>query len=492
MDSVEMKTLEEVSRLTEKFADFAGSIIMQLLQKQGYVEKQGIQALLTHVRTGGETRTTIVSEQRAEDFKELLKEAHVPFVEIEHVDAKTKERTMFFVYRDIDEGKVREVIKLFEIGLDKECHEVDLDTFEKLMDKKNYGTLSDLSREEILAFREAAKVYDFTYCVVADGEQYSILGSDTQMLKSIFTDMCYNLSGERGKAYEAALREHIQMQENLIEQMKPETGKVKYLVSATHPENFITVDEQGITTHSIGTREETQPDGTTKQVIYDVRHVTYPGYDTEKLKLLALELQKPVLLSQEEFTLVTGLSKTKEAILSPQFVEAYEKLVDVLRDKKPNFTRVPQRKPLFSREELIGYSNIPMSVIYKLQEQNLSNVYIDGNDVAYPKEIEEEMNTFWEQELYADIPVEEREAERSKYESREENAALEYMLLMEAGERSMIKGKQVNPDILNEVQKEAMEKVAKKEIKEQVMNKEVAKILQNHMRDRRMQQEVPR
>ena len=492
MESVEMKTLEEVSRLTERFADFAGNIIMQLLQKQGYVEEQGIKALLTHVRDGGGTRTTTVSGQRAEEFKGLLKRAHIPFVEIEHVDSQTKERMVFFVYRDMDEAGVRDVIKQFEISLDQECHEVDLDTFERLMDKKPYGTVYGMSKEELYAFREAARGYDFTYCVVADGPMYSVIGSDKGTLEKITCDMCYNLSGERGRSYENSLHEYFRMQENFVERMKPEAGKVKYIVSGKNPQNFITVDEQGITTHSVGTRKERGADGVMKEVVYDVRHVTFPGVDREKLESLALELYKPVILSQEEFPLVTGLSKTREAILSPDFVEGYSALLQQMEHRRADITRVPKRKPLYVREELIGYSNVPVQVLLKLKEKELPQVYVDGSDVAYPKELEEEMNVFWEQELYRDMSREERAAEREKYESREENAALEYMLLIEAAERSVLRGKAVQPELLNEVQREAMERMAKKEIKEQTMSKEVAKLLQDQMRDRRMQQEIER
>ena len=72
MENFEMATLQETGRVVEKMADFAGNVIVQLLQKQGYVEKQGIKALLDHIREGGGTLTTVVSEQRAEDFKEDL------------------------------------------------------------------------------------------------------------------------------------------------------------------------------------------------------------------------------------------------------------------------------------------------------------------------------------------------------------------------------------------------------------------------------------
>ena len=59
-------------------------------------------------------------------------------------------------------------MKQFEITLDLSCHEVDLDTFIQLTDKKSYGTVGNLTKAEVYAFREAAKEYVFEYCVVAD------------------------------------------------------------------------------------------------------------------------------------------------------------------------------------------------------------------------------------------------------------------------------------------------------------------------------------
>ena len=145
----------------------------------------------------------------------------------------------------------------------------------------------------------------------------------------------------------------------------------------------------------------------------------------------------------------------------------------------------------------IGKLFIPGVILDKREgfdtlEREIMDLHVDGSDVAYPKELEEEMNVFWEQELYHDMSREDRAAEKEKYESRGENAALEYMLLIEETERSVLRGKAVQPEILNEAQKEAMERMAKKEIKEQTMSKEVAKLLQDQMRDRRMQQEIER
>ncbi|MBR4059204.1 MAG: hypothetical protein IKK03_05110 [Lachnospiraceae bacterium] len=49
--------------------------------------------------------------------------------------------------------------KQFELALDQSCHEVDLDTFIQMTDKKPYGTVSNLTKAEVYAFWEAAKRY---------------------------------------------------------------------------------------------------------------------------------------------------------------------------------------------------------------------------------------------------------------------------------------------------------------------------------------------
>ena len=492
METVEMHTLSDLSRVTEKLADFAGNILMQLMQKQGYVEEQDMKALLTHIRAGGQTRTTTVSEQRAEDFKELLKKAHIPYVEIEHMDATTKERSMFFIYRDIDEAKVKDVIRQFEIRLDQDCHEVDLDTFEKMMDKQTYSAVYGLSKEEIEAFREAVRDYNLMYSVVADGHKYAVIGNDKEMLEDAIMDTCYNLSGERGASYMKSIRESFARNDDFLNRMKPEPGMVKYVVSGTHPENFITVDEQGITTHSIGVREEMQKDGSRKQIVYDMRHVSYPGFDKERLNVLALELGKPMIFDQADFSLVTGLSKTKEAILSPSFVENYETLKAQLKFKIADIKPVPKRKPMYEREALIGYTNVPSYVLEQLQKLELPDVYVDGKDVAYPKELEKEMDVFFDREWFADLTPMEKQQEQQLHESKDENTAIEHMLSIEKVQREVLKSRLVQPELLNEVQKEAFERSAQKEIREQKMSKEMANLLQNQIRDRQLQQELDR
>ena len=477
MDSMEMRTLQETGRVVEKMADFAGSVILQLMQKQGYVEKQGIKALLDHIWEGGGTLTTVVSEQRAEDFKELMKKEHIPYVEIEHIDPNTKKKSIFFVYRDCDRMGVKDVMKQFEIVLVQSCHEVDLDTFIKMMDKKSYGTVSNLTKAEVYAFREAAKGYVFNYSVVADGERYAIVGSDTHAFSFAVSDMCYNLSGNLGREYEIALQSYLLQQNELMERMKPEPGQVKYMVNKNNPANFISVDEKGITTHSVGRRPERGADGVVRDVIYDSYHQTYEGYDKEKLKQLAKELHNPIILSAESFPLVKEVTKTGEAVLSRDFVQQNKDFVEGMKKRKSDLPKLPQRKPMYVKENIVALSNVPRKVINALVQTEIPEVYVYGCDVAYPKELAKRMDAFLEKHLYQGMAPEDKaklQEEMTVYEeSKTGNKAVNYMLQMEERDREMLRGGNRHmPDYYNEVQKEAMERLGSKKIWEQIMKKE--------------------
>lgn len=104
-------------------------------------------------------------------------------------------------------------------------------------------------------------------------------------------------------------------------------------MNKNNPANFISVDEKGITTHSVGRRLERGADGVVRDVNYDSYHQTYEGYDKEKLKQLARELHNPIILSAEGFPLVRGITKTGEAVLSQDFVEQYKKFIKTMEER---------------------------------------------------------------------------------------------------------------------------------------------------------------
>lgn len=351
MDGMEMSNFREAARVAEKLADFAGSVIMQLLQKQGYVEEKGVKALLAHVRNGGGTLAAVVSEARAEDFQELLREAHIPFVEIARTDPDAKERTVFFVYRDSDRDRMGEVLRKFALQIDKSCHEVDLETFGNMTAGKNYSMVTGLTKGEVYAFREAAGEHDIHFCVVTDGSRYGIAADSSIGLSGALEDMCRNLSGNEGREYAAAMEEYLEQQERLVKRMEPEAGKVKYVVNAKDPSEFLSVDGRRITTHSVESRPEVQPDGTVKNVVCDSCHISYP-YRGEQMKRLVMELHNPVVLTEKEISgMVEGISENGGAVLAQDFVHGYEAFMERMAGRTAELSRVPLRSAFYGDRE---------------------------------------------------------------------------------------------------------------------------------------------
>ena len=143
--------------------------------------------------------------------------------------------------------------------------------------------------------------------------------------------------------------------------------------------------------------------------------------------------------------------------------------------------------------DLVGLTNLPMGVVNALVQMEIPEVYVDGCDVAYPKELQERMDAFLDERLYQGMTVEEKAELKQTFEGKEDNRAMDYMLQIENDERRVLKnGSELSPELLNEEQKEAVKRMKEKEIREQTMSKEVAKVLRERMMDRRMEQEVER
>ena len=113
--------------------------------------------------------------------------------------------------------------------------------------------------------------------------------------------------------------------------------------------------------------------------------------------------------------------------------------------------------------------------------------------MAYPRELQVRMDVFWEENLYQGMTAEVKTEFKLTLDKKEDNRAMEYMLQIENDERRVLKNQgSISPDLLNEVQKEAIKWMKEKEVREQIMNKELAKMLRDRMIDKRMEQEVDR
>lgn len=369
MDEMEIRYVSDMGRVTEKMADFVGSVLLQLMQKQSYVEQQGVKALLRHMKKGKGIKTIAVMSEHSEAFKELLKKHHIPYVEIEHIDPETKEKTSFFLYRDSDEKKMKEVSQEFRLYLDHSCQEMDLDTFLTVSKDQEIATVSSIDVVELYAFREAAREQEIQYCVVEDGEKYRILVTEREPLEATLEDMYYILAGSMGIAYATEVKRYLEVKKQFKEQLRPIPGKVTFVVDGGNPRNFISIEEDGYTTHSLVTVEEMKPNGEKYLVVHDMVLAHYPLTEWEKVFALLTHFKKPLVMEQEDFPLVKGLTKTKEAILVPDFKEQYEKFEETCKDIPADFPKVPNWHHMMEQEAEKNSEPISKEQENKLREE---------------------------------------------------------------------------------------------------------------------------
>jgi len=159
----------------------------------------------------------------------------------------------------------------------------------------------------------------------------------------------------------------------------------------------------------------------------------------------------------------------------------------------PDFGNVPIRRELYVQENLIGLSGLPAIAVKAITLMELPDVYVDGSDVAYPKELDSQMDLILEEFVFQDMSPEEKVKLKQEYMGKEENRAIDYMIQIEQNERDMVKVKDIPfPDVLSDTQKEALERKKDKDVKEQTMNKDVAKVLREREVSRRMEQDMDR
>lgn len=248
-----------------------------------------------------------------------------------------------------------------------------------------------------------------------------------------------------------------------------------------------------MTTHSIGTREEKKPDGSVMKVLYDARHATYPGRDMDQLKLMALKMGKPVVLSQEEFLLVKGLTDTREAVLADDFVEQYDQLVGKGKKMLSSIFRRPEWKPFFQREDLDGFSGLPMDVVTAIRKENITDLYCNGADIAFPKEARYRVNMVLADTLFHGMGAAEYEEAMAQYYNVTENEAVDFMLTIEPMEMAALHEKIRLPwELMNDTQKEAMERFEKIDLTEETMGRREEKRIREQVADRRIAQEMER
>lgn len=408
---------KDIAHTGEQMANVVLDFLIALLKREGYIEDFSSYAIIHHISNGGSTIQTSVSMERVDVMTELLKKHHVSFLCINNTDPLTKEQNYVFVMKDIKSvrNSFDEIQKEFQILLDNEKKEVMPQTFLSLYKNEKVGVIDNLTSEEVLAFREVSKEYEFQY-TVATGEKkgtYCIYCSDLKMLKNAMMDVSYYFSGEKGQKYETNLKNYIDNIHAFTERInKVPEGKRLYLVDAKEPRHFVSITNKEFISHSINLEVERMPGGRSREVLADTLYKTYDIRQTDQLLTIAKAMKIPIFLSQQEFPLVSSILKKGEAILSENYMEQMENLKEFLKKSKSVLRKEPIYKNALEYKHMIGYVGIPKNVIQILEQMEMKDIVIVGNDIAFLKERKGEIDAILEPLLFQDLdPLQRKEAE---------------------------------------------------------------------------------
>lgn len=107
-----------------------------------------------------------------------------------------------------------------------------------------------------------------------------------------------------------------------------------------------------------------------------------------------------------------------------------------------------------------------MNGIHAVVQLNNQQVFVDGTDVAFKKELKPQMDALLGEHIYKPLSegecAEVRAVVEGRVEGKDENKAIAYMLGIEQGERSILRtSKNLSLSLLNETQREALESIKK-------------------------------
>ena len=118
----ELDSLGEIFEVVRQMAGFTGDIVMQYASGRAYREQKGVEAVASHIRSGGRADSTLIRIEAAGEFEKRLMGARIPFAGFE-ITSERDEKMMVYAFRDKDRAVVRDVIRDMEIGLDRKTTE---------------------------------------------------------------------------------------------------------------------------------------------------------------------------------------------------------------------------------------------------------------------------------------------------------------------------------------------------------------------------------
>ena len=406
------QTSEDMSRLT-KLLEILMSVVgytaelqqnlLKVVQNQGYVQDKGIEALLKHIEKGGKVNQFAIDTEHKEDFERRIKEANIPFVTMEYTTEEGEVKTNY-MFRDTDSPLIRNIKELMKEEISNNSKELSIHRFKELMEGKEVGIAGNLTVEQLYAFRANVKDTDIKFCVVQDKPEeingveeprYKIYTSNSDKMENILIKVSYDLANDT-KGFKKDVNTYKDKRVQFFDKLENITEPM-VIFDKKYPNNFMVIDKNNYSMHSIVEEPERQPDGSTVEVIRDKVQAKIQKNNPKMIFERANTYNNPVMIRFSDFNMVEKINKDGIAILTnnpDEFKRVYEEIEQKYKGYDTVIDRYPQRKPRYERKEVTGFMYLPMSIVMKMANDLPFITYVNDGSIAFPKEYQAQVDKY--------------------------------------------------------------------------------------------------
>ncbi len=378
---------------------------MQLANRGNYNPnaQKAHKVLLSHVKNGGNLLADSISPKDAAIFEQLLKAYHIPFVSNRVPDENGEERIVFFT-RDTDKSIMDTIRNRYMYELHMGLKELSINDFIKFNEGQNVAEISGLSEAMVAVFKHYSVAEDVSF-TIAEGKDgtFSILYTprDENGVMRAIKAAEYDLSGKQGEIYKKNIENDIHNRETFFDRCLPKNeNEIVYVVDSYNPSEFIAVTSKDFSIHSLHREKVTLFDGSTEEQIVDKNSIKVPNHNRQELEDKLLQLRKPIVLTAEEMSIISGITDkgVAEPIQGQDFIKAYKDLTMSLKSRNDFYEPVKIREMLNPDMQVHAYTNLLPGVVKRLNQEIAAGTFskdiaLEGDTLAFTDTDKAKINT---------------------------------------------------------------------------------------------------
>lgn len=409
----DFQKLQQFFEILCKMLGFGKDITEALLTKyqRDYKEDRGLRSILNFINHGGKVEQITINTEQADMFRQRLQDSHVSYYEtVITRDDNTKQH--LFMYKGVtvhndkeiatnDKLQVEQIKKMFELELSCNSKELDAHTFKSLMKHKPIGLASNLTTEQVYAFRNNVKDADLKFCVLKDKDNtYKIYADDKKKLTDVLVRVCYDLANDKNDVFKNAAVNYADKKHKLYDRC----GKEAFIIcDKKNPNNFIHIGKHNYSLHSFKQIDEIQPDGSVKQIVRDTARPQVLDLDKEKIFNLAKQFNNPIAVPVDNFTLLSDINKSGVAFASVDIEKDYVKFIEYHKDDDLVIEKYPRKMPRHQIKDLMCYSHLTYDIVQKIK-QDMPFVHADeAGNIAFEKTHKDEVDKYLQDNVFKNI-----------------------------------------------------------------------------------------